>query len=259
MNTTKWLAAGVGFAITLTACNRQDGKATFEYLMHQHQIVEQAKRNMRDHEIPKPPATPVFTKQTRLIDRIRMTKEYRQAVAGYYADVIQKSGDSENMVNDLQNQMSKVTSRGVDQEAMACVALQEQTLGDAAQMLVKLRAWANREQEDMRKPHPRDAALPHVVFGIWELTQGNPLGLRQIEKGMIEQGKFNSAKAAEQQHLDDLVKALEDASTKLASDGAELLTTRNKLVTKFGARYPHYEWNLLFADKSERADSANTQ
>jgi hypothetical protein len=259
MKTTRWLAAGGGLAIILTACNRQDGKATFEYLTEQHQILQQGREKIKDHEIPTPPATPVFTKQTRPIDRIKVTNEYRQALARYYTNVIQKSRESEKVLGDLQGQMSGLSSGGVDQEAVACVTLQEQTLGDAAQMLVKLRAWATQEQQDMRKRPARDVALPRVVLGVLELAHGDLLGLHQIEKGMSAQGKIASVKAAEQLRLDALVEALEDASTKLAGDRAELLTTRNQLVTKLGARYPHYAWNSLFAGNGARAGSANAQ
>jgi hypothetical protein len=66
-----------------------------------------------------------------------------------------------------------------------------------------------------------------VRLGVLELAHGDPLGLHLIEKGMSEQNKRDRAKAAEQQHLDDLLTALQDSSTKLASDGADLITKRN--------------------------------
>ena len=219
-----------------------------------------ASSTLKVHEMPNPPATPVFTKQTRPVDRIKLTNEYRQALARYYTDLIQKSREFEKVLGDLQGQMAAVSSAGVDQETVACVALQEQTLGDAAQMLVKLRAWATQEQQDIRKGPPRDGALPHVVLAAMEIAYGGGLlSLHEIGKGVAAREESASAKATEQLRLNDLETALQDASTKLAGDRAKLLTRRNQLVTELGARYPHYAWSTLFIGKGEKAASANAR
>jgi hypothetical protein len=260
---TAALAGIFASALIATACSRQHGQATFDYLKAQMQILEQGRRNMKDHQIPKPPTPPVITKQTKPKERLAQTKEYRESLAQFYTNLIQISWESEKVFTNLQNQLSALNGARVSRKAIASTTLQEQVLGDAAEVEIKLRAWATRAQEDMLKPHARDAMIPHLLLaGIESATGiGGALALREIGKGMTEQAKVNSENAkekeTEQLHLDDSVAALEDARTKLASDIAELRTKRNQLLTTLGAQYPQFTWNSLFEGSSHTAGPAN--
>jgi hypothetical protein len=91
-------------ALIATACNGQDGQATFDYLKAEVHIVEQGKRNLEVRHLPKPPTPPVFTKQTKPKDRLTQKKEYRESLALYYTNVIQVTTESEKLLNHVQNQ-----------------------------------------------------------------------------------------------------------------------------------------------------------
>jgi hypothetical protein len=257
----------IALAALAGGCNHKqkdspDGQATFDYLKAQVKVMEQGRRNMRSLKIPKPPTEPVFTRQTKIKERLTQTKEYQASLNRFYTDVIQVSRESETVLNNVQSQLSALNPDRVARKAIALATSQEQILGDVADIEIKLRAWATRAQEDMRKPHPRAVIMPHILLGTIEAMAGPTgvlAGLHEAGKGMSEQATLNNEKArekeAEQQHLDDSLTALEDAMTKLASDKGQLLTMRNQLITSFGAQYPEHPWNSLWTAPSESTKS----
>jgi hypothetical protein len=263
MNKTATVIGFFAPALIASICSGQDGQATFDYLKAQADIVEQGRRSTKDDQIPKPPTAPVFTKQTKLKERQVQLKEYRESLTQFYTNIIQITTDSEKVLNTVQNQLSALNGARVARKAIAFTMLREQVLWDAVEVEIKLRAWATQAQEDMRKPHARDAIFPHLLLAGIESASGiggAALAFREVAKGVSEQAKINNGKAQEKEkeqlRLDDSTAALEDAGTKLASDIEELDTKRTQLLTTIEAQYPQFGWNSLIEGHSQTGGSA---
>jgi hypothetical protein len=242
------LAAGCG----QSARDTRDGQATFDYLKAQAQIMEQGRRNLQSNDFPKPPTAPIFTKFTKLRDRLSQTKEYQESLTEYLTNLIQITTESEKVLNNLENQLGALNSAHVAPKAITYATLQEQVIGDAVQVAIKFRELTTRAQDDMHRPHERNVMLPHLLLADLALLSGigTPVAIHELGKGMSAQARANSEKAQENEaellRLDDLVSALQDAKTKLENHKSDLLTERNQLLTMLGAQYPQHSWTSLW-------------
>jgi hypothetical protein len=229
----------------LVGCSRQNGKATFEFLKAQHDILESTKLELKKYSYPKPLAAPVFSRQTPLRQRLQAIKAYNDAQDDFLTDVIQDSEESLRVLHDAQTRISALNPADIQPAAIALAKLYEQSLGDGAQVCAEVKALATLERVQLRRNKNKNQELitPLITGVIDGLIADNvAAGAVTFLKGISTDIELDNEL---RQEIDTHFLHLQEAVATLEQDKSQTITKRSELITSFGAKYPGYPWNSL--------------
>jgi hypothetical protein len=224
----------------LVGCARNDGKKTFEFLRAEHEIIENAKIELKQCSNPKTPTPPVFSADVNHQERLAEIKKYHAALNAYWDAIIQNSQKAENIFSSAEIKVSGLDSTGVGEDAINLTKAYERSFGDAVQVFGEFEALAKLQQIKLHK-NGQSQLFVSMVAGIIEKISPATTAFTLTKDVLSDQKQAIDKDQETQSHLTHL----EEAVAIFKHDIADVITKRSELVTSYRAKFPKFEWNEL--------------
>jgi hypothetical protein len=230
-------------AVAFVGCSHNEGKATFDFLKAEREIIDETVAKIRQLPFPKVPVTPGSARGMTVRQRKEAEKKYSEAMEQYCGGMIHTTDQVMALLNDAQTRLSRLDASGIDKGAIALTKSYDQLLGDVAQEMVEFKALITLARDEFRQKK-QDPVFKGLVVGVLEgiFTGSWIVGGREVLKSVSRdtQQKNDISREAEGQLL-----RFQEARSAVERDRSRTFTRRSELATTLRSRYAGFAWGLV--------------
>lgn len=237
----------VHFAIFSTAvlvtsgCSRNRGPATYAYLSAEHQLYSHCAIEIRSIPRPVPPELQSAAHETPR-EREQARRVYLGELGRFYDASMKRDQTCRTIISQTQSQISLLSARGVEPEAVVLVQQYQRYLGDRVRLFEEHEAIARFALSQLQvSQQPR--LLEHIIVGLGDAIVATPAaGVAAFAKGVLGDIESDAHRSAQ---ILEHINAFQELGTSAARDQSTALTHRAELEANYQNRYPEEQWETL--------------
>ena len=224
-----------------SACSRNRGPTTYEYLSAEHQLYSRCAMEIRSIPRPVPPELQNAAHETPR-EREQARKVYLAELARFYDASMKRDQSCRTIISQTQSRISLLSARGVEPEAVVLVQQYQQYLGDRVRLFEEHEAIARFALSQLQvSQQPR--LLEHIIVGLGDAIVATPAaGVAAFAKGVLGDIESDSHRSAQ---ILEHINAVQELGASAARDQSMVLTHRAVLEADYQNRYPEERWETL--------------